>query len=381
MSLLNTLTSYKKQDKEKSVPVKPIKSKNKGLTILLYIFSLCSIVFGSSVIKAMPTIELDSFVGIGISIFIVLILLVNEIVKVKTISSLYETFTENKNFYNIFLAIICTLVSTSSIYGIFVNIETNKPISEITIAAADSTSINLQKDLELLESERTNIEPNLKKSELTKADFETLNKLRKKYNKSEEEVELEKELKLKLETLIKTEQTKIDEKIEVKKQELKVHKESLISSSNSKQNQSSVVVFILISIIIIVETGIISISFIQGKQDYIFNKEYQEYEKQIDKLTKEKKETIENHKLTIQFRKYMALLEKLYLLEITKVTKQLILDNSDLGQKETDLVYSLFKNLGILSNGSTNDVRLDVSRDRAIEILDEYYTKQLSDLL
>jgi hypothetical protein len=376
MTILEELNKYKKENLFSQEIIEPILSRTNN-EIYLNICSIFSVVFGLSIITVITENQEIGFTVVGIFIFLLFILIINEKVKVNYL----KEYGKNQLTKDLIVSLISIGISLISLFGIYVNVNNyNKSLGSVNqlTLKEDSMLINKVNEVELnrktvLERVNKNNESYLK----IRKDYED----RKKQNKfelTEDDKNIYNKANEKLQEAIDKEIKKIDDKIIELKKSNELKKQQLIQNISNSSSRTLYVALIFMGLSFIIELAIILLSYFEGRNLREYEIKLNNYKKLKKQQEEERKVAIENSEEVKLMKKCLEIIKRLFLLSETNVTKQTLLEMSIGNKKDVDIIYTLFKKLEIISFGNRNITLIPKKEIEAIKIIDNYFTNLIN---
>jgi hypothetical protein len=368
--------------------------EKKSFDILIKAFSFFSILFSLSIINELIKIGLEFYLVIIFSIFLFILIVLNEVIKVNKLISL---FSKTKTSENIILSVLSVILSIIvSTYGIYkfldkteYKVNSTQNLTELIIS--DTTAYFNNKidsirnikitDLEPFKSEFTIYNNQLEQYYLDRDNYKNTNLT---YNKDLRSFYVEVNSKIdKANNNIITLNSKFEDYKSNIILELLESKESIINNIllnkdkyiSNFNNNNNIIIFLFVFFTVLTEIGIIYIA-IKIASVIKYNNNIKEQE---DKLYNEKIKFIKTTKEFKSFEVYKLFIDKLFttktkgssitINEINILCKTLDIKNDDI-----KVLISEFRTMNIISEPVRRiGSRVEMDKEESIYILKRYF--------
>jgi len=324
------LEIYNEQKKRREKPKKP-----KKYSFLLILFSFFSVVFGCSNLLILEEFNFFTFIVI---IFTLLIYIINEYYKSYGVFKFVET---NKYVY-LFICIVCVFISLTSVYGVYQIMDTY---------SIQKKQITYKREIDSLYNK---INSNYIDS-LVKLNNQELYSTKKMSDSLKQQLSLKKQ--------------KIEEDIYKEIERYKtLEKQENINNSLSYMKKSKIkdiVLYFLISIVFIVESCIIALSYQSGVV-------YKQYLLDLEEYNKRNKELLES-KIGRQFQEYIEAIKYIY--SLYEVHDVFVRNKFTFIKNNKSEFIDLLESLKIISDDRNSKIL--VTEKEALEIIDKHFSKLL----
>jgi hypothetical protein len=355
--------------KESRWVFKEITSNNKLNNIFVKILSFFSVIFSLSIIYELSTLGIDLYLVVIFGLFATLLIIVNEIIKVNKLISLFSFNKSTENYVLCFLTVLLSvIVSTYGIYKFLDRSEINSNIIEVktndiindTISFYDN-KIEEIKLLNIVDSELFNSQYEIYNNQLNQyiSDRDNIkntnmiynNNLRDYYKEINMKIDNANEMLINVNNkFIEYKNEEIRKLIEIKETTINEIKSNNKESKENINNKNYIIISLFIFFTLLTEFCIIYIS-IKIANINVLNKSIKEYN---DNVFNDKISFIKNIKEFKQYEMYKNIIERICSIKpkgssITLNEIKTMLSGYNLSVNQLNQLIEEFKTIGIIS--------------------------------